>query len=386
MVGAWWVDEGQLNDEQKRIIALPLDGSHLIFGPPGSGKTNLVLLRANYLTLAGHPNILIVVFTRTLQEFITTGAQQYNFSMSKLTTSTRWAFDFLTEYGVRVSPPDTFEAQRTYLAQAVTALLEKRKLEDGYDAVLLDEAQDYLPEEIAVFRRLGKRLFAVADSHQKIYGGLSPLDTLRSVIPNHHTLKYHYRNGVAICRVADSIAADSSTYVPMTPTSNYDEKAKPSRVDVFRCRDRQHQASAIIEQLDLQLKAYPDELLGVVCPTNDALDDLWAHIAASPLASRAVLQRFGDYAPFGPSHQIAVSTIHSAKGLEFRCLHLADAELIRTFPQQRRNIAYTAVTRAKTSLSLYHCGEMPGFLQSALGVIDPVTKLPSLPEVFGRNQ
>jgi superfamily I DNA/RNA helicase len=72
----WWVAQEQLNEAQATILALSLDKSYLVLGPPGSGKTNLLLLRANYAYLAGQQAISIVVFTRTLQEFLRAGANQ----------------------------------------------------------------------------------------------------------------------------------------------------------------------------------------------------------------------------------------------------------------------------------------------------------------------
>jgi superfamily I DNA/RNA helicase len=63
----WWTGIQELKAEQKKVISLPLETSHLVLGPAGSGKTNLLLLRANYFARAGQPNILILVFTRLLR-------------------------------------------------------------------------------------------------------------------------------------------------------------------------------------------------------------------------------------------------------------------------------------------------------------------------------
>ena len=48
---AWWREQGELDEDQSKVIGLQEEGSFLVVGPPGSGKTNLLLLRANYLTI-----------------------------------------------------------------------------------------------------------------------------------------------------------------------------------------------------------------------------------------------------------------------------------------------------------------------------------------------
>lgn len=365
MGNTWWVGEGELKPEQKAIIALPLAGSHLILGPPGSGKTNLLLLRANYMTLAGHPNIVIVVFTRTLQEFIATGGQQYAFPPSKLMTSRRWAQDLLHQYDIDVTLPLDYEAQRRVLLENLERLVKTHKLKGIYDAVLLDEAQDYLPEEIALFRRLGKVMFAVADSRQKIYSSADCMPALQAAVNKIHTLKYHYRNGRRICELADGIARDVEDYEPLLSTSNYDETSKPSTVEHHKYKNLPEQCAKMIATLETQVKAYPDELLGVLCPKRDQLEEVWKHISASPIRHLAVLQKSGDYVPFEADKPICVCTVHGAKGLEFRVVHVLACEALKRFRLQR-NITYTAVTRAKTSLTLYYGADIAGYLEGAL--------------------
>jgi superfamily I DNA and RNA helicase len=100
MAGAWWIGESDLDDDQKDVISLSAEGNHLVLGPPGSGKTNILLLRANYLTLSGKPNIAIVVFTRTLRKFIASGGKEYAFPAEKIMTCNKWQRDVLHQYGV----------------------------------------------------------------------------------------------------------------------------------------------------------------------------------------------------------------------------------------------------------------------------------------------
>jgi superfamily I DNA and RNA helicase len=381
-MSTWWVKEGELIAEQKTVIALPLAKSHLVVGPPGSGKTNLLLLRANYMTLAGEPDICIIVFTKTLQEFIAQGSKQYKFAVDRIKTCAKWQREFLYSYGVKIDVPDDFNKQRDYLYEQMVTLVEGKKLKKVYDAILLDEAQDYRPHEIELFARLAKKLFVVADQRQKIYRGKDSLETIQALIKSQHTLQHHFRNGERICKLADLIGRDTEDYEPMLPTSNYDNKARPSTVDYARCATLKSQAERIISRLDTQLKAYPDELIGILCPRNEEVDAVWEEIKASPFAAQAMLQKSGEHGSFSPDKTIVVGTIHSAKGLEFRSLHIAAAESLKKF-QYQRNIAYTAVTRAKTSLSIYYTDSIPGFLEKALRSMEPLPDLPKIADTFG---
>src|SRR5262245_47857169 len=70
----WWVQKDQLDARQMELIEnLPLRESFLILGPPGSGKTNVLLRRAQFVRGQGMPNVLVLTFTRPLTEFVKTG-------------------------------------------------------------------------------------------------------------------------------------------------------------------------------------------------------------------------------------------------------------------------------------------------------------------------
>jgi superfamily I DNA/RNA helicase len=68
----WWLDPSQLDDSQKKLLVEKPETQLLIVGPPGSGKTNLLVLRANYVRSVA-PRILLLTFTRTLSEFLRSG-------------------------------------------------------------------------------------------------------------------------------------------------------------------------------------------------------------------------------------------------------------------------------------------------------------------------
>ena len=382
MNSAWWVSTRQLDEDQARVIALPIDNNFLVLGPPGSGKTNLLLLRAQYLVRAGQPNILVLVFTRTLQEFLASGGAHYDFPSDKIQTFLGWAQSLLWQLGVSTALPPDFAARRALVLQLLEQISEERGIGHLYDAILIDEGQDYLPGEINLLSRLAPTLFAVADRGQKIYRGDDPLMTLREATDETVTLRFHYRNGRAICRVADALGKANRGHVELLPTANYQEPDQPSSVDHFRCAELDSAVNLLLQKLRTQMRAYPGDLLGVLCPRRAELQALWDAFQRTDLARFAVHHNdFATASAFAPDRPILLSTLHSAKGLEFRAVHLMHTDLLARFPLQR-NLAYTASTRAQTSLTFYYSGSLPSYLEGALGRLQPAPQPPSLEELF----
>lgn len=381
----WWVAKEQLVPEQLSVIELPLLGSYLVLGPPGSGKTNLLLLRANYLHLAGHPEISVIVFTRTLQEFLTSGAVQYDFPPKKIVTSMKWMGALLKSYGRTPPKGRNFPETRKLTVEATQSLVDEKNLSELHEVILLDEAQDYSPAEIEIFSKLASHIFVVADSRQKIYKGSDPIKLITKCVDETKKLKHHFRNGTKICRLADAIAKDSKDYESMEPTSNYKESVRPSSVEHHRCVNFAEQSARILAKLDLQRKAYPDELLGICCPRMDEVEAVGAALSGTPFADVATIQKRNGHCEFTPETRICVSTIHGAKGLEFRALHLAGLQFLDSF-DFNRNLALTGVTRAKTSLSLYYSSTIPAFLEKAIQGLQPPPELPEISSLFGKGK
>ena len=365
MEASWWKDLGQLDEDQTKVISLGDDKDHLVVGPPGCGKTNLLLLRATYLHKKGTKNIKVLAFGRILKEFIASGTVHYPFAPDKVQTFMRWAYEVLAANGIALNEEDDFDKVRDSMFAKLAEIAEEGKLENVYDVILLDEAQDYSAEEVRIIRAFGDRIFAVGDNNQRITGKTGALEKLEELGAQKATLRHHYRNGIKICRVADGIKNVLEHADGMETTSNYDEGTYPSTVEVVGGRPLVEQVDEAVARIKTQLQAYPGEMIGVLCPRAEDLKLVAATLYASDVAGEVQVQQAGGYTPMDDAYPVVVSTVQGAKGLEFRAVHLMAADKLKNFATQR-NLTYTAVTRAKTTLVVYHDAALAGYFEKGI--------------------
>ena len=219
---SWWLDISDLDDDQKDVIALPATGNHLILGPPGSGKTNLLLIRAEYLIRTNQPNLFVLMYNEPLHDFVIRGGAQYDVPATKIRKILSWEIVLLREHGINVDdlPEDDLEAKRKELAEKILKLLDENKnLEHHLECLLIDEVQDCSSEEVEVFFRCAKHVCFAGDNRQRIYSSNSIIPELQERVKTIE-LKTHYRIGHEICRAAD-VVGEAAGFSAILDTCNY---------------------------------------------------------------------------------------------------------------------------------------------------------------------
>ena len=380
---SWWLDISDLDEEQKDIIALPPTGDYLILGPPGSGKTNLLLIRAEYLIRTGQPNLIVLMFNEPLHDFVVRGGVHYDVPATKIRKILSWEIVLLRENSVPFDdlPEDDLFAKRKLLAEKVLDLLVRNpKLEKHLECLLVDEIQDCIPEEVELFFRCAKNVVFAGDNGQRIFSTHEVIPMIQDRIRTIE-LTTHYRIGHEICRVADVVgksAGLSSTF----DTCNY--RGPDSKVQFSDCASNEEQTKKIIETLNAQLTAYPEEILAVVGPRIRDRDFLRGELEASALAPLILPPRSSGSAD--PDQRIYIAHLTEIKGLEFRTIHLGLMQNLSRLGENQKRIAYTAITRAKTTVSVYFTGKIPGYLEQAQVAVEPPKPKPSLEDLFPKKR
>ena len=352
MEGSWWKERGDLDDSQEEIIRLPADGKYLVIGPPGCGKTNLLVLRGAYLYKSQYKNIAVITFAVGLVDFIRTGVKGLDSSQvhSYLSWARSHALSLAPEHSQAINDTQKFDELRNAILLACIDANKKIDNKNYLQAILFDEVQDINEEELKIVDKLSERIMLAGDKNQSIYKG-DGIEYAKNLGYKLYELKTHYRIGHAIARVADKIFEPNSQNESLVATSNYNEQKMQSSAEHLHFESRQEQFDAMFIRLKTQLKAYPKEILGIFIGRKQVYEELKQLFKDTDLANEVEYHDIRE-ATFSGEKRIHVLTVHAAKGTEFRAVHLYGCEDVQ-YPQTSHRYWYTAVTRAKTSLTAY---------------------------------
>lgn len=164
-----------LNNYQKKF-AEPQKGHYRVRGVAGSGKTQVLAYRAGNLASQGY-RVLILSFNITLWHYIRdmVSRSPFSFSWDKFTFGHFHGFckDILNEFGEKW-PSESGASEATFREIVPNKVLEviKRGPYEKYDAIFIDEGQDYYIEWYSMlchFLTNRDEVVVVCDKKQNIY-------------------------------------------------------------------------------------------------------------------------------------------------------------------------------------------------------------------------
>jgi len=370
----------QVMDLQQEQIARSLgEGHRVIHGAAGSGKTMILIYRAQFLAAAARPEqpILVMCFNRALADRIESLLRQRGVDERvQVRTFHSWCQDMVRSYQLDVPRELKGDAYFSALAQVVERSVATGRVPGGqYTALMIDEAHDFEDAWLQMAGRMVapamNSLLVLYDDAQSIYQARRRRFNFASVGIDARgrtsILKLNYRNTAEVLALAMACARSllegdgqmrgEDELQLVQPASAGRRGALPVLIEA---RHEHEEAELVAERIAAAHAAGTAlEDIAVLCRTKALMRPIEQALAQRriPVQSMAAQAfRHFDWA----AHSVKLLTLHSAKGLEFPLVFVAGLQAMplrdETLDEAVR-LLYVAMTRATSALVLSAHGE-----------------------------
>ncbi|MFO1219997.1 MAG: 3'-5' exonuclease [Burkholderiaceae bacterium] len=372
----------QVMDLQQEQVARTLgEGHRVIHGAAGSGKTMILIHRAQHLAAAARPDqpVLVLCFNRALADRIDAQLRQRGIDERvQVSTFHRWCEDVVRSYQLDVPPVPTREEHFIVTVRAVERALETGFVPSGqYTALLVDEAHDFEDAWLRMAVRLvnpdTKSLLVLYDDAQSIYQKKRRRFNFASVGIDARgrtsILKINYRNTAEVLALAVHCAQSllqgagegkDDDEVPLVqPATAGRRGALPVLMEAQDDREEAELIAERVAQAHATGQALED--MAVLCRAKYLMKPIEQALARRKIAVQSMnAQAFRRFDWRRPS--VKLVTMHSAKGLEFPRVFVAGLQALPMGDEALDDAArllYVAMTRATHELVLSAHGTSP---------------------------
>ena len=369
-------------DHHQEALARKYDGGHRILkGPSGCGKT-LILIHKILFLLRYNPSIksiLFVCFNITLVRYIK------RMLAEKQAPFGRHAIDVVHFYELCIlitGDKVDFEGQdKDYYQIVLDDAIEASKRYRKYDAILIDEGQDFSDDMFKVVLNLlnpaTDTLTIALDENQNIYLRTRNWKELGiHAVGRTHTIKFVYRSTKELTKFATCFLLENK---------EIETSEKPKQGELFPGYFDYHGPSPMIEKyltLADMLNSIAEEVSALVMEKQYSLSEIAILYTKSTISGQEdsslpemigdVLDKQGvlydwvsaDYRAKKSyditTDSITISTVHSVKGFDYAAVFVVGLDLLdqsRWTEQQVNNLTYVAITRARFRLYIPYLTE-----------------------------
>lgn len=334
----WFIDEDELDDDQRSVLNLPPAVSRVVFGAAGSGKTLLALWRSKFIQNLGiNASFSFIVYTKALRRFIDAGIDSIQLDEARVMHYQKWD-------------------------------------EQTVDFIIVDEAQDFSETEIKKMQSKGRNaVILFGDTAQQLYdfkrlGLESPEKTLNinEIVSltgyGSKELPNNYRIPLGVAKFAQYLNRTNNDIV-----SNCASKDITSKPRIRRFNSWEDELDFIMNEINVrELKD-----VAILLPFNRK--DSTGHSSPEHYSVENVHEYF-DNKKFDHLYKIddtveldfsstlpKVTTYHSSKGLQFETVFIPHCGITWN---KFKNALYVALTRTSKDLIITYSDNLTRWFNS----------------------
>ena len=371
----------EVMDLHQEQIARTLGAGHrVIHGVAGSGKTMVLVYRAEQLAAAARPDrpVLVLCFNKPLSMRIDAMLRSRGVDERvRVMTFHAWCSALVRQYQLQVRSNLSGKEYYEELASVVErAVLETNQVPGGqYLSLLVDEAHDFEENWLRIAARMvdptTNSLLVLYDDAQSIYRkGREKLNFSRigiQAVGRTHILKLNYRNTAEILSVAlhcahglfDQRAAVDGEAPVVSPSTAGRRGPMPVLV---RAKSESEQAALIAERVARTIAdgGHPDEVV-ILCRYKRGMEAIQNRLRRDGIETRLPSEgRQQNGHAIGAA--VMIETMHRAKGLEFKHVFVSGLHAMPMRDESMEDavqLLYVAMTRATHQLTLFAAGSSP---------------------------
>lgn len=339
----FFVKEDQLDDYQLKVINKKSDRSCIIKGCAGSGKSILALWKAKQIQDEGKGDLLFVVYTKSLRQYMKDGIKQV---------------------GLNPTCVESFNRCLGWMRNEETGQWECTGWKKGdYDYIIVDEAQDFSCEDILMMKEHAKKaMLLYGDSAQQLYKFLKDKKTanmeelkLVTGFPDDQ-LVFNHRLPKKIAAVAEYI---NSEFDELQDRCTEEGREKPYVLRYASFHEQLDRIMEIIKNRNL-------EDVGILFATNDSVKEADSYLKQQGYNVESKVRE--DIELNFNSSNPKLMTYHSSKGLQFETVFLPECCDGYSFDLERertkKNALYVAMTRTYQSLYIMYSSELSSYFDA----------------------
>lgn len=320
-MSTWLLPRLNLTPEQLRVVEMPIDKHRVVLGFPGSGKTQILIHRADQLSKVYNlsaDKYRVFVFTNVVKEYIRSGINFLGLPDESVSTFDHWCRllyeDQISSKLPRKGKGIDFDKTRSAVLEVVR---KKKDLQKKLEFVLIDEGQDLPSEAYKILFLIARHITVFADPMQQIFeNGASESFILKKLglSRNNASLLGAYRNAPYVAQLASGFIEDDQKRKQYLTQINTEQKVR-ERPLCYVAPDFDKEIDRLAEIIS-QRQAM-NEQIGIIVPTNKQLYGFSKGLEQRGVTVEKAVARGRDNSyDFGNSLPKIV-TYFSAKGLTF---------------------------------------------------------------------